>query len=1194
MSRNRPSSVDELGASAGGAAPTGGDELGGDAGSTAAGVAALLGGLRLLDRICYLRNAVSGGGLVRHEGMRYGADDSRDVVRCDGRPVMVSSAPTATAEGSERLVPGLGATAEDSAGAARQAPAAAAAVYLASQRRPGGRTRIHLASSDRRAEEIGRALASLAPEVEVLVLPPWDCLPYDRASPGREIMGRRMSVLRRLADKQSGRVLLVSPESLLQRLPPADAVATLFTVTSGQLLDREALFAFASAAGYVTGERAEEPGEITLLGEVVDIYPADAAAQVRIVVDEDGRVSDLRTYDPLTQRTDGAIASVTLGAASELVLTDNGETAREPGVEHRMRALYGAMPSLFDLALKAMTTQDPHFPGRLAEGLAQIADAYDAHRMLRAAGGLGPEEAGGLYLSADEVVAGLARWRAKPMALGDVVPTPNLASARNPGRAFCDLVDTERSAGRRVVLAGLAHERRALDRALGRGLQTAAAPIGSWSEVEAVQPGSIVTLDLDVDAGFIDAAKGLTVIAASDVLGGRLASRSGVGGRAMLANEPDLRLGDVVLHEDHGVGVLRELQTVEIDGATQDTLRLEYHGGASVLAPVSEIGRIWRYGAEEAAVSLDRLHGDAWPKRRAEVSRHLDEAAARLVEGAKARASAVCEPISPPVAYARFAARFGYPETPDQAAAIAAVLADLASGHPMDRLVCGDVGFGKTEVALRAAAVVALSGRQVALCAPTTVLAKQHFQTFQRRFAGTGIRVEQLSRLVGARDVKVVREAIAHGEAGVVIGTHALAGDQIAFADLGLMIIDEEQKFGAVVKQRLRGLADGGHLLSMTATPIPRTLQSAMIGVQDVSVIASSPARRRPIRTFLAPFDAGSVRTALLREKHRGGQSFVVAPRIEDIAPLAAQLQKLAPELSVRIAHGGLQADEIDSVMVGFAEGQGDVLLATNIIESGLDVPRANTMIIWRPDRFGLSQLHQLRGRVGRGRAQGIAYLLHDSAEALSQATRSRLSTLETFDRLGSGLEISARDLDLRGAGDLTGDDQAGHMQMIGAALYHRLLDRAIRLAKCEEVEDAEPPVIQLDEHGVIPADHVPDAVTRINLYGRLARLASVEEVEAFEDELQDRFGAIPLPLHRLLAQARLSTLARSAGIQEVKAGPKGVALTLGAGREGVLKKVSRLAAGIELKGDRLIVPASSEVGADLGLVESLLTALSA
>ena len=835
---------------------------------------------------------------------------------------------------------------------------------------------------------------------------------------------------------------------------------------------------------------------------------------------------------------------------------------------------YRSMPSLFDLISKAFVTEDILFRRRLEESLGQIDDAYDAQKMLRAAGEAGTPKRGGLYLNAEEVADGIARWDAQPMGLDGISATPSVAGTRSPGRAFCEWVQSEQREGRRVVLAGLPHEQRPLARALARGLKMTPAPVTGWSDVVSSEAGGVVALDVDFAAGFIDGPNAVSVITASEVLGARLTPR-GASGAELLSVEHDLRPGDVVLHEDHGIGVLRELQMVEIDGVSHDTLKLEYHGGASVLAPVGEIGRIWRYGAEEAAVSLDRLQGEAWPKRRAAVSQHLDLAAARLVEVAKVRAAATCDRISPPaVAYAKFATRFGYPETPDQSAAIGAVLADLASGRPMDRLICGDVGFGKTEVALRAAAAVALSGRQVAICAPTTVLAKQHFQTFQRRFAGTGVRVEQLSRLVTAQDAKEVRAALAEGGAAIVVGTHALASDQVAFADLGLMIIDEEQKFGAAIKERLRSLASNGHLLSMTATPIPRTLQAAMIGVQDVSVIASPPARRRPIRTFLAPFDPASIRSALLREKRRGGQSFVVAPRIEDMAPLATQLETIAPELSIRIAHGDLPADEVDSVMVGFAEGDGDVLLATNIIESGLDVPRANTMIVWRPDRFGLSQLHQLRGRVGRGRAQGVAYLLHDPADELSEATRARLSTLEAFDRLGSGLAISARDLDLRGAGDLTGDDQAGHMQMVGAALYHRLLNRAIRVAKGVAVDDASLPVVKLGEQGAIPVDHVPDAVTRINLYGRLARLESVHDIDDFEDELQDRFGALTPPLDLLLTQARLACLARAAGVVEVSAGPKAVAITAPADRNAAFTPMmAELPEGSQIKGERLIVP---------------------
>ena len=421
-----------------------------------------------------------------------------------------------------------------------------------------------------------------------------------------------------------------------------------------------------------------------------------------------------------------------------------------------------------------------------------------------------------------------------------------------------------------------------------------------------------------------------------------------------------------------------------------------------------------------------------------------------------------------------------------------------------------------------------------------------------------------------------------------------VAAADTRFADLGLMIIDEEQKFGAALKDQLRGLAVDGHLLTLTATPIPRTLQAAMVGIQDVSVIASPPARRRPIRTFLAPFDAASLRTALMREKRRGGQSFVVVPRIEDIAPLAERLAKLTPELSVRIAHGGLSADEADAVMVGFADGEGDVLLATNIIESGLDVPRANTMIVWRPDRFGLSQLHQLRGRVGRGRTQGVAYLLSDPEDDLSDATRARLSTLEAFDRLGSGLAISARDLDLRGGGDLVGEDQAGHVKMIGAALYQRLLERAVRVARGEIEAGEWTPDLVLGEAGSIPVDYVPDAVTRIGLYGRLARMEALDEIDAFEEELEDRFGAIPDQAATLLVLARLQALARAADVRQVRAGPKGVALTLTPlTAKAAVKRLSRVAADISLDDGKIVVASPTDSDAERrDLVERLLLAI--
>lgn len=1012
---------------------------------------------------------------------------------------------------------------------------------------------LYVASSDRRADEIGRALRHMAPDAEVLVLPAWDCLPYDRASPSREVMGRRMAVLSRLcgpADRP--RLLLASAEALLQRIPPARTFKEAFLrIAVGDRIPRDALQAFAARAGYVVDDRIDEPGEIAFLGEIVDIFPAAAERPYRLTLGEGDEVQEIKSYDPLTQRTDEPIPEILVGPASEVFLQEgqkgaDGEAlAHEAGLEHRAPAIYGKMDMVFARLPKAARSEDAKAEARARDWLDQVAEAYEAHRSLAAPNQTPLPAPDGLYLTFAAYRRALRQGPELDLPTPATEPIPRFALERNPGRAFSTYVQAELDAGHRVVLCGLRHELRSLARALQRGLNRSPDAARDWLAVEASTAGVLLSLEIDVETGFRDADAALVVIAASDVLGGRLATKTGRD-TATLLQDPDLRVGDVVLHEDHGLGVLTGLEQVEVAGEPRDAVRLEYHGGAGLLAPVEEFGKLWRYGAEAAAVTLDRLHTGAWTARKAELSQEIERTAEHLVAVAKARAEIPGRVLQPPrTAYARFAARFPYPETPDQAAAIEAVLADLGSGRVMNRLVCGDVGFGKTEVALRAAAAAALAGAQVAVVAPTTVLARQHYESFRRRFAGAGIEVGRLSRLVSSAEAKALKAGVADGSIRIVVGTHALAAEDVAFADLGLLIIDEEQRFGAKLKQRLRELGEDVHLLTMTATPIPRTLQLAMVGVEDVSVIATPPARRRPIRTFLAPFDGATVRTALLREKRRGGQSFVVVPRIEDIPTMTEELSRLAPELVTRVAHGGLPAEEVDEAMVGFANGDGDVLLATNIIESGLDVPRANTMLVWRADCFGLAQLHQLRGRVGRGRAQGVAYLLVEPDRELPEATRARLSTLEAFDRLGSGLAISARDLELRGAGDLIGEEQAGHVKLIGTALYQRLLTRAVRVAKGEITGPDWTPELNIGLSGALPESYVPDATLRINLYARLARLETAEEVEEFAEELEDRFGHPPAEVLDLMERARLSMLAKSAGVVRIDAGPKAVALTL-------------------------------------------------
>lgn len=1101
-----------------------------------------------------------------------------------------------------QLVPG-GRPVQGTTPAEVQEPTSAVAAALAAlATAQPDRLIVHLASSERRADEIGRALSCFAPGLSA-VLPPWDCLPYDRASPSREAMGRRMATLALITGRQpSVRVLLVSPEALLQRLPPADVATTSFHLAAGTALDRNALAQFAQRTGYVSDDRIDEPGEIAFHGDVVDLYPASSATPLRLRLDDKGILTEIQLYDPLTQRSTGALDSVVVGPASEWIDAAKEQQETKPGspfvwerrpagAEHGLSRHYGSLPSLFDLAPGAVATRDAKFESRLGRVQRQIEDAYQAQRDLNTSQGASALPSSALYLTGDALRAALAGWPGAALDLSGMEPAPRFFETRSPQRAFRSFVERAQGAGQAVLVVGSPDELHRIAPTLKR-LGKAERVDHTWLQDNSAHP-SFATMIGDLEQGFTDLRQGRHVIAAGDVLGARLAAKTAPAGAPV--DTADLRPGDLVIHEDHGVGVVRALRTVAVEGGAEDTLELEYHGGTRLLVPIDELDRVWRYGGDEDAVALDRLKGDAWPKRRAAISRHVDRAARHLVRLAKERAARRCEPLAPPRdRYEAFAARFAFSETTDQASAIQAVQEDLAAGRPMDRLICGDVGFGKTEVALRAAAFAALSGRQVALVAPTTVLARQHAETFRRRFAGMGIEIAQLSRLVSAKEAKRVRAGLADGSIRVVIGTHAIASRQVTFRDLALMIIDEEQKFGAAAKAALRKKAEQVHLLTMTATPIPRTLQGAMVGLQDISVLATAPARRRPIRTFLAPFDPATLATALRRERTRQGQSFLVVPRIEDIEPLRARLATIVPDLTVRVAHGDLPASEVDDVMVGFADGEGDVLLATAIIESGLDVPSANTMIIWRPERFGLAQLHQLRGRVGRGRAQGVVFLLTDSDTPLEGSALARLETLQAFDRLGAGLELSARDLELRGGGDLIGEDQAGHIKLVGTDLYHRLLRRALRVARGEPVIDETTLSLNVGVKGLLPESYVADPILRLNLYGRTARLESLEEVDEFREELEDRFGPLPDMAANLLALARLRCLARLAGVREIVTGPKATVVKLSPARLAASFRTLQAAyPTCQLREDRLILPATDhEGGMTVSDVEQVLRAL--
>ncbi|HET9147395.1 MAG TPA: DEAD/DEAH box helicase [Acetobacteraceae bacterium] len=1045
-----------------------------------------------------------------------------------------------------------------------------------------------------RAGALAEAARALAPDLAVLLLPSWDCLPYDRASPSHEVMGARMAVLNRLANRDEAPILLIaSAEAAGQRLPPSSAHAGM-RLETGAPFDPEAFARWLERTGHAREERVNSPGEAALHGETVDVFPADAALPLRLRHAE-GLIAELHWFDPASQRSLDECGAITLGPASELVLPEDSEERHSPGLEHALPDFHPDLVSVFDLLPKAAIVIDPEVAALRAERLADIEDAHRS-RLALAGRALSIRPGARMPPAPDRLYLDEAAWRIAlegrelAEAAGEEAGLPDFAGADDPGAddpedVFLDFLEERIAAGFRVALAGPRRRALPLLRLAEERLGLAARKVAGWMELRSAPSGSLALMDDALAQGFVgeDAA----VIAPEDVRPRR--------GRAASGTEPEiaeagLRPGDAVIHFDHGLGVLRGIEPVEVDGARADCLRLEYAGGSTMLVPFDEIDRLWHYGGEAESLSLDHLNTGSWAKRRAEAEAQIAEAAKALAKLARTRGHAAAPALRPPAAaMRRFAARFPHPPTSDQESAIRDVLGDLASGHPMDRLVCGDVGFGKTEVALRAAAAAVFSGKQVALLAPTTVLVRQHLATFRRRFAGHGVRIEQLSRLSGAAEARAVKAGLASGEIGIVIGTQALAGKGVGFADLGLLIIDEEQRFGARQKAMLRRLGDGVHALTMTATPIPRTLQSALIGLQELSTIATPPVRRQPIRTTVLPFDEVVVREALRREQHRDGQSFIVCPRIEDIDPMRERLTALLPGIALLEAHGGMPPGEVDEAMIRFAEGDADALLCTNIVETGLDVPRANTMLIWRPDRFGLAQLHQLRGRVGRGRAGGVVYLLTDPDDPPAAATLKRLRTLEALDRVGAGFSVSARDMDLRGAGDLLGETQAGHLKLIGLELYQHLLDQALRRASGEVAAEEWMPALTIALDACIPADYVAEEALRVELYTRLGALLRRGDdggLSALAEEIEDRFGPPPEPVERLIARARLRMGCRRLGIAKLEVGPAAAAASFRG-------KPPAATAPLELHGERLILRKPSHTSAQaLAVAAELIAAL--
>ncbi|MDQ0510836.1 transcription-repair coupling factor [Ancylobacter amanitiformis] len=1103
---------------------------------------------------------------------------------------------------STRLAPGRTLTLANVPGGMEGLVVADLARALAAREDAPWPTLIVICRDGERMGELERALSFFAPGVEVLPFPAWDCQPYDRASPHGDIVARRMTTLARLArvkGRAAGSIVLTTVNAVLQRVPRRQMVATQsFSAAPGNALSLDEVVAWAEVNGFMRNSTVRDTGEYAVRGGIVDLFPPGLAAPVRLDFFGD-TLESIRSFDPETQRTAMQLRALDLVPMSELQLTTEtmrrfrmayiaqfgaaqrgdllyeavSEGRRYPGMEHWLPLFHEGLDTLFDYAPDAPIVMEAQGGEAATSRLDQIADYYDARRHgLEHGGGASPYKPlppNALYLTAEEwerrrgaaaniALSAFALPESKDVLDLDGRPARSFAPERaDPDAALFQIAadylrDTARK--KRTILAAWSDGSRdrlatvLADHGL-KGTQT----VGTRDAAEALPKGVIALGVLGIESGF--ETDQLAVIGEQDILGDRLVrpKRKARRPQDVIAELTSLTAGDLVVHVDHGIGRFVGLKTIEAMGAPHDCLEIHYAEGSKLFLPVENLELLSRYGSEDTEAQLDRLGGGGWQARKARMKSRIREMAAELIKIAAQRQLHEAPRLVPATGiYDEFRARFPYEETEDQEAAIEAVFEDLGSGHPMDRLVCGDVGFGKTEVALRAAFAVALNGKQVAVVVPTTLLARQHFRTFSARFKELPVVVRQASRLVTGKELSDTKKGLADGTVDIVVGTHALLGKSIAFKDLGLVIVDEEQHFGVAHKEKLKQLRADVHVLTLTATPIPRTLQLAMTGVRELSIIASPPVDRLAVRSFVTPFDPLIVREALLRERYRGGQSFYVCPRIEDLGEVKDFLDKQVPEVKVAVAHGQMAASQLEEIMSAFYDGQFDVLLSTTIVESGLDIPTANTLIIHRADMFGLAQLYQLRGRVGRSKTRAYAIFTLPTEKALTTQAERRLKVLQSLDTLGAGFQLASHDLDIRGAGNLLGDEQSGHIKEVGYELYQEMLEEAIANLKAgitAPVADKWSPQISIGTPVLIPEDYVADLHVRLSLYRRLADLETEAEIESIGAELVDRFGPSPEEVDQLLKLVRIKAFCRRANVEKVDAGPRGAVLTFRDGR---------------------------------------------
>ncbi|MBE6453195.1 MAG: transcription-repair coupling factor [Alphaproteobacteria bacterium] len=1047
-------------------------------------------------------------------------------------------------------------------------------------------------------------LEYINPEVQVLRFPAWDTVPYDRVSPNSSIVAERIKTLSELAlnpTPKRSRITIASMGAIIQKLPPKKIfVNAVRELVVGSELKFDDFLHYLVINGYTRVEQVFESGEYAVRGDIVDIYPVGTEHPLRIdLFDEE--IERIRTFDVMTQRTIGELKSYVFRVMSEVILDNNtiktfrgkyreafGSVFKDDeiyeavsngkkylGMENWLPFFYeDSLIGLFDYLPNAKLILGKNINEALQAKTESIADYYQARlealqvKSATEIDNYRPIKPELLYYTSAEFKA-ISDKRCNvnftPLSVPDtdeisncdVIPVRNFSSAKNiaAGQVYTELKDylNQNKSLKRIIACYTEGSRERIASLLNEYGVSAITLADTWAEALKKSVDKTVLTIMPLAHGF--KSKDFLLISEQDILGERQNRHHSkkVTSKDFIADISSLSVGDLVVHIEHGIGRFMGLENVTAGGAPHDCLKIIYANDDKLFVPVENIDVLSRYGSDDENIQLDTLGGVAWQAKKAKVKQKIKDIAEKLIKIAAERQLKKADCFIPQQGiFDDFCSRFPYDETEDQLNAIHDVLADLNTTVPMDRLVCGDVGFGKTEVALRAAFAVASSGAQVALIVPTTLLARQHYLNFKQRMSGFPVRVKMLSRLVSAKESAETKKGLEEGSVEIVIGTHALLSKDIKFCNLGLLIIDEEQHFGVAHKEKIKQLKSDVHVLTLTATPIPRTLQLSLTGVKQLSIIATPPVDRLAARTFVMPFDKVMIKEAIYREKFRGGQIFFVCPRVSDIFGIEQELRTLVPDIKILVAHGQMSVRQLEEVMNDFSEGKADMLLSTTIIESGIDMPSVNTMIVYRSDMFGLAQLYQLKGRIGRGKKRGYAYFTIPPKRQLKGIAERRLNILQALDTLGAGFSLASHDMDIRGSGNVLGEEQSGHIKEVGISLYHHMLEEEILRLRSGAIAEGEQsksqdwaPQITTGIPIMIPETYVRDLGVRLGLYKRIGEIDNINAIADMKEELIDRFGAIPPEVGNLLKTVEIKIMCRKAGIDKIDAGSKGILISL-------------------------------------------------